>query len=193
MVESTDYSYLCMLYPSNADESCCTKIELPNNINATDFIGTVRHHGLSNIGKIKITRHIIGTSDKSDTSKTITIYVDDCVRTAAEVQNLLKRKYGSACGFYPRYGQTQPTVITGHKILQKGGIVPGHNVYLHTGDNKCESYYIKPEEHNWTEPYAIVKTLNKGDILVGRDFNQMFPIKTQQPPVDLVRFFEKIR
>lgn len=185
MVESTDYSYLCRLYRLDADESGAIELNLPGSIQLQDFIDSIKHQDLSNIGRIKITQCTTNVKNPNF----INLYVDDRVQTSADIQSLLKRNYGSVCGFYPAYADA-PAVITGHKTLHKSGVVPAHNIYSKSGGR----FYKDPQEYTWEEPYALVRSLTPNDIMVQRrNLCQIWPTVTQQPPVALMKFFENKR
>ena len=177
------YSYSYKIYQNNSDNSNAQKIDLPDNVTAADFITILKRNNLTNAGKIQITR--VNRTDNT-IKETITMYIDDRVKTAGEIQDILKRKYGCVCGFSPSIKTTAPTVITGHTLRRRYGMTGGYNVRI----DRNTVIYKEPKEETWTEDHAVVETLDPGrDVLVNRESNQIWPDKTGTVPKIVQDFF----
>ena len=174
----TVYSY--KLYHSDSDNSKVQKIDLPDNITSSDFINIVRQKNLSNAGKIQLIK------TTNNIQKNITLFIDDNVKTAGEVQDILRKKYGSVCGFTPKSLQSAPTVITGHLIRHRYGMSGGYNVHI----DRNTTVFKEPKEITWDEPNAVVETpKSETDVIVNRELKQIWPVATNTFPQVIQDFF----
>ena len=181
-MSETSYSYSYEMYLSDADNSKIQPIKLPDNITASGFVDMIRQQNLSNVGKIRIKR-TSGTAQK-----TITLFMDDWVKTASEIKDILKRKYGSVCGTMPSAAQHAPIIITGCCKIFKGGIIPGHNVHING-----RFVFKEPKEETWTEPNATLETPRTEDVMVNRELKQIWPVQTGAVPQAVHDFFTNER
>lgn len=178
----TVYSYSYKLYQSDIDNSKTPSIDLPNNINTADFVNMIKLKNLSKTSKIQITR----TKQNTAVKETLTLYVDDRIKTAGEIQDILKKKYGSVCGFTPQHKQSAPTVITGHIIRHRYGMTGGYNVRI----DRNTVIFKEAKEVTWDEPEANVESPKpEHDVIVNRELNQIWPVATGALPKAIQEFF----
>lgn len=184
MPEKMVLSYSCKLHFSHNDNmhQPVPAIDLPENATAADLVHVAKRQHLET-GKIEVikTQKIIDTNIPNHVLKTITnsitLYVDDKVKTPDEIYEYLKRRYHSDCWFSPKNKPKTPAVLIGHIVYQRNAAV--------YGGGKFET---------WNEQHADVHSLQPDtDILVNSDLKEIWPTDTGVMPEIVQKFFENER
>ena len=176
------YSYACKIYYIDKEP---VKIILPDGVDANEFAEILSNYDLADVGVIRVmktkTVYDLHTTKFNpdntiyNNTKTLNMYVDDKIKTASDVKNLLLKKYNNGCGFVVKPGQENmsPVVITSMKTLYRCGIM-AHNPNV---------------EQHWTEQYVNVARPNpKQDVVIDRNLKQIWPRQTNGLPVQLKSF-----
>ena len=176
------YSYSYKLYQSDTDNYKVQSVNLPDNINIKDFLNIIKRNNLTKAAKIQITR----TKNNTATKETVTLYVDDSIKTAGEIQDILRKRYGSICGFTPNSKQTAPSIITGYRTRRRYGMTGGYNVRI----DRNTVVFKEAKEVTWEEPEASVESPKpEKDVIVNRELNQIWPVATGALPKAIQDFF----
>lgn len=175
------YSYACKICYIDKDP---VKIILPDGVDTDKFAEILSNYDLTDVGVICVmkTKTVYDLHTKFNpnntiytNTKTLNMYVDDKIKTASDVKNLLLKKYNNGCGFVVKPGQENisPVVITFMKTSYRCGIM-AHNPNI---------------EQHWTEQYVNVAWPNpKRDVIINRNLNQIWPRQTNDIPVQLKSF-----
>ena len=181
----TVYHYSCKIcYTDGRKEP--TKIDLPDGVDADKFAEILLKQNLSDVGVIHVMRtksvYDLGMKKTKtnniiyNKTNTLDMYVDDRVKTAADIKSFLVRKFNSVCGFNITPGQENisPVIITSMLTLNRCGIMANNpNV-----------------EQHWQEHRVNVATPQpKRDVIVNRNLKQIWPHAADNLPVRLRAFF----